>query len=52
MKYFKPRKFPLSLVELSLPIGTPAVTGFTELWREYGIQAKGAAGVVRPVVRM
>lgn len=40
MKYFKPHKFPLSLVELSLPIGSPVVTGFTEVRREYGTQAE------------
>lgn len=40
VKYFKPHKFSLSLVELSLPIGSPVVTGFTEVRREYGTEAE------------
>lgn len=53
MKYFKPHKFPLSLVELSLLVGTSAIAGFTEVRREYGTQAEGvAADVLRSVVRM
>lgn len=45
MKYFKPHKFPIS---------TSAVTGFTEVRREYGTQTEGVtAGMIRrPVVRM
>jgi len=54
VKYFKPLKFSLSVMELSLLVGTPAVTGFTEVRREYGPQAEGlTAGMARiPVVRM